>query len=77
MLNEKTKDLIGAILSQLDKKVQNRLANWGIKASKGVDAKVIFYGPPGTGKTMSALSLAKSLKKQVLSFDCSKFLANM
>ena len=75
VLNEKTKDLIGAILSQLDKKVQNRLANWGIKASKGVDAKVIFYGPPGTGKTMSALSLAKSLKKQVLSFDCSKILS--
>ena len=75
VLNEKTKELISRILRQLDKKVQNRLASWGIKASKSVDAKVIFYGPPGTGKTMSALSLAKSLKKQVLSFDCSKILS--
>ena len=49
---------------------------WGIKEKKqGVDARIIFYGPPGTGKTMTAYSLAKSLKRQVLSFDCSKILS--
>ena len=53
----------------------NKLNSWGIKTKKGIDAKIIFYGPAGTGKTMSALSLAKSLKKQVLSFDCSKILS--
>ena len=29
----------------------------------------------GTGKTLTALALAKSLKKDVLSFDCSKILS--
>ncbi|MBQ6223600.1 MAG: ATP-binding protein [Campylobacter sp.] len=75
VLNEKTKELLSQILKQVDKKVINRLNSWGIKSRKGVDAKIIFYGAPGTGKTMSALSLAKSLKKQVISFDCSKILS--
>ncbi|MGP1486052.1 MAG: ATP-binding protein [Campylobacter sp.] len=75
VLNEKTKELLDAILKQVDKKVLARLSSWGIKSRKNVDAKIIFFGPPGTGKTMSAMSLAKSLKKRVLSFDCSKILS--
>ena len=75
VLNEKTKELLEIILKQVDKKVLSRLSSWGIKTRKNVDAKIIFYGPAGTGKTMSALSLAKSLKKSVLSFDCSKILS--
>ncbi|QCD45586.1 ATP-binding protein [Campylobacter mucosalis] len=75
VLNENTKELLSQILKQVDKKVLSRLNSWGIKSRKGIDAKIIFYGEPGTGKTMSALSLAKSLKKQVLSFDCSKILS--
>lgn len=75
VLNEKTKELLENIQKQLDKKVLNRLKTWGIKSHKSIDVKVIFYGSPGTGKTMSAISLAKSLKKQVLSFDCSKILS--
>jgi len=35
----------------------------------------MFYGYPGTGKTITALSLAKSLKKSILNFDCSKILS--
>ena len=63
-------------MQQMDKKVVSRLVEWGIKTKKqGVDARIIFYGPPGTGKTMTAYSLAKSLKRQVLSFDCSKILS--
>ncbi|MDU7070862.1 ATP-binding protein [Campylobacter ureolyticus] len=75
VLNPKIKEVLNSILKQLDKDVINKLSSWGIKTKKGVDAKIIFYGPAGTGKTMSALSLAKSLKKQVLSFDCSKILS--
>ena len=75
VLDVKVKELLDAILKQADRRVLARLSSWGIKSRKNVDAKIIFYGPPGTGKTMSALSLAKSLKKQVLSFDCSKILS--
>ncbi|TKX30264.1 AAA family ATPase [Campylobacter sp. MIT 12-5580] len=71
----KTKELLENILKQQDKKVLERLSSWGIKSSKNIEAKIIFYGPAGTGKTMSALSLAKSMKKAVLSFDCSKILS--
>lgn len=75
VLNDKTKELMDAILKQVDKKVLNRLSSWGIKNRRGIDVKIIFYGAAGTGKTMSAMSLAKSLKKMVLSFDCSKILS--
>lgn len=75
ILNPKTKELLEIILKQVDKKVINRLANWGVKNRRLIDAKIIFYGPAGTGKTMSALSLAKSLKKPVVNFDCSKILS--
>lgn len=70
-----TKELLENILKQQDKKVLQRLSEWGIKTSKNIEAKIIFYGPAGTGKTMSALSMAKSMKKSVLSFDCSKILS--
>jgi SpoVK/Ycf46/Vps4 family AAA+-type ATPase len=49
---------------------------WGIKDKrKGLDARIIFYGAAGTGKTMTAMSLAKTLKRPILSFDCSKILS--
>lgn len=70
-----TKELLKNILKQQDKKVLERLNKWNIKTSKNIEAKIIFYGPAGTGKTMSALSMAKSMKKAVLSFDCSKILS--
>ncbi|HEF9070256.1 TPA: ATP-binding protein [Campylobacter coli] len=70
-----TKELLENILKQQDKKVLERLNSWGIKSNKNIEAKIIFYGPAGTGKTMSALAMAKSMKKTVLSFDCSKILS--
>ncbi len=76
ILNEKTKETLDALLKQVDKNVINRLKHWGIKdKKKGIEAKIIFYGVAGTGKTLTALALAKSLKKEVISFDCSKILS--
>lgn len=76
VLNQKTKKTLELLLKQVDKKVVDRLKKWGIKdKKKGIDARIIFYGAAGTGKTVTALALAKSLKKQVLSFDCSKILS--
>jgi SpoVK/Ycf46/Vps4 family AAA+-type ATPase len=76
VLNEKTKETLDSLLRQVDKNVVNRLKQWGIKDKKrGIEAKIIFYGVAGTGKTLTALALAKALKKEVLSFDCSKILS--
>lgn len=76
VLNEKTKKTLDSLLQRVDKRVVDRLKKWGIKdKKKGIDARIIFYGAAGTGKTITALALAKSLKKQVLSFDCSKILS--
>jgi len=76
VLPPKTREIFDFLLKQVDAKVLKLLREWGIKNRRsGIDARVIFYGPPGTGKTMSALSLAKSMKKRVLSFDCSKILS--
>jgi len=59
----------------MDKKVFNRLKEWGIKHKRNIEARIIFYGFAGTGKTLTALAFAKTLKRQVLSFDCSKILS--
>jgi len=76
VLSKQTQQTLENILKQLDKNVVNRLVEWGIKDKKsGIDARIIFYGAPGTGKTLTAYSLAKSLKRQVLAFDCSKILS--
>jgi SpoVK/Ycf46/Vps4 family AAA+-type ATPase len=76
ILNEKTNTTLNTLLKQVDKEVINKLKLWGIKdKKKGIDARIIFYGSAGTGKTATALALAKELKKQILSFDCSKILS--
>lgn len=76
VLHPKTREVLDYLLKQIDVKVLRLLREWGIKERRsGIDARVIFYGPPGTGKSMTALSLAKTMKKRVLSFDCSKILS--
>jgi SpoVK/Ycf46/Vps4 family AAA+-type ATPase len=76
VLNPKTREILDNVLKHMDKKVLKRLKEWGIRDKKsGLDSRLIFYGPPGTGKTMTAYSMAKSLKRKVLSFDCSKILS--
>ncbi|MDE5591819.1 MAG: ATP-binding protein, partial [Helicobacter sp.] len=76
VLNQETKETLGVLLKQVNLEVLKRLKSWGIKEkSRGIDATIILYGPAGTGKPLTALALAKSLKKPVLSFDCSKILS--
>jgi SpoVK/Ycf46/Vps4 family AAA+-type ATPase len=76
VLHPKTRDTLETIIKQVDKVVFAKLKEWGIKDKrKGIDARIIFYGSPGTGKTMTAVSLAKTLKRPILSFDCSKILS--
>lgn len=76
VLNTSTEKTLQNLMRQLDKEVITRLHQWGVKDKKaGIDARIIFYGPPGTGKTLTAHSLSRSLKRQVLSFDCSKILS--
>ncbi len=76
VLADETQETLSNLRRQLDKEVIGRLVEWGIKDKKhGIDARIIFYGAAGTGKTMTAYSLAKSLKRQVLAFDCSKILS--
>ena len=76
VLHPKTKEVLDALVKQLDKKVHKRLKKWGIKQKrKSIDAKIIFYGAPGTGKTLSAMNFAKTLGRPILSLDCSKILS--
>ena len=76
VLHPKTRDVLNTVIKQVDKDVFAKLKEWGIKDKrKGIDARIIFYGSPGTGKTMTAVSLAKTLKRPILSFDCSKILS--
>lgn len=75
VLNPQARKTLQNLLAQVDSKVARRLKIWGIKENKNIQAKILFYGPAGTGKTVSAMALAKSLKKEVISFDCSKILS--
>ena len=76
VLHPKTRETLDTVVKQMDKKVYKKLKAWGLKGKrKGIDARIIFYGPPGTGKTMTAVSLAKTLKRPILSFDCSRILS--
>lgn len=76
VLDPTTRETLESLLKQMDPKVLSQLKTWGIKEKKsGIESKIIFYGAAGTGKTLTALALAKSLKKQILNFDCSKILS--
>ncbi len=75
VLHPKTRETLNNVVKQVEKEVFKKLKEWGIKERRGVDARIIFYGAAGTGKTMTAMSLAKTLKRPILSFDCSKILS--
>lgn len=76
VLHPKTRETLNSVVKQVDKEVFKKLKEWGLKdKQKGIDARIIFYGVAGTGKTMTAMSLAKTLKRPILSFDSSKILS--
>ena len=75
VLNPSTKETLNDLLAQVNIKVIKRLQKWDIKSSKRIDAKIIFHGVAGTGKTMTAIALANSLKRDIISLDCSKILS--
>ncbi len=76
VLHPDTRAILDTVVKQVDKNVYKKLREWGIKGKRrGIDARIIFYGAPGTGKTVTAMGLAKTLKKPILSFDCSKILS--
>jgi len=76
VLHPKTRETLQTVVKQMDKNVYKKLRAWGLKNNrKSIDARIIFYGAAGTGKTMTAMSLAKTLRKPILSFDCSKILS--
>lgn len=76
ILPHNTREILNNLLKQMDPKVLMRLKSWGIKDKKhSFESKILFYGSAGTGKTITALALAKSLKKPILHFDCSKILS--
>lgn len=67
-------DLATSLKKRSTKSVAKRLKDWGIVKDDVSRANIIFYGPPGTGKTMSASYLAKTLKREIITLDCSKVL---
>lgn len=76
ILHTHTREILDNLLAQVDHHVVELLRLWGVKDKRrGIEAKILLYGAAGTGKTITALALAKSLKKNVLSFDCSKILS--
>ncbi|TLD96074.1 ATP-binding protein [Helicobacter jaachi] len=76
ILHSNTREILNNLLAQMDNNVVHLLRLWGIKDKKrGIDSKILLYGAAGTGKSITAMALAKSLKKQILSFDCSKILS--
>jgi SpoVK/Ycf46/Vps4 family AAA+-type ATPase len=76
VLHPETRKTLDTLLRQMDKNVFGYLKEWGLRDRKaGIKARIIFHGFPGTGKTLTALSLSKSLKRPVISFDCSKILS--
>ena len=76
VLHPETRAVLDRVVRQMDREVHAKLKAWGIKERrKGIAARLIFYVPPGTGKTVTALGLARTLKRPILGFDCSKILS--
>lgn len=74
VLSKDISELATNLKKRLTKSVAKRLKEWGIFKDDKLKANIIFYGPPGTGKTMSASYLAKTLKREIITLDCSKIL---
>ncbi len=74
VLSKDVSELATNLKKRLSKSVAKRLKEWGIVKDDILRANIIFYGPPGTGKTISASYIAKILKREIITLDCSKVL---
>jgi len=86
ILHKKTFEDIGLTIEMIQGNTSRLLHEWGIKGSnlyqpdkvkkrrRNHPVTMLFYGAPGTGKTLTANAVAYTLKKEILTFDCSKIL---
>jgi len=85
ILHPKTMEELYIAIEKVKGNTSNLLQEWGIKnhqlhvkTGKSRKAKqssiMLFYGPPGTGKTLAANAIAYKLKRNIITFDCSKIL---
>ena len=86
ILHKKTFEDIGLTIEMIQGNTSRLLHEWGIKGSnlyqpdkvkrrrRNHPVTMLFYGAPGTGKTLTANAVAYTLKKELLTFDCSKIL---
>lgn len=86
ILHPKTMEELNVAIEKTDGNTSNILQEWGIKnnllnttATKRrktrQPAVMLFHGPPGTGKTLAANAIAHRLKRDLITFDCSKILS--
>ena len=85
ILHPKTMEELDIAIEKVEGNTANLLQEWGIKnnplhvkigKNRMIRQSVImlFYCPPGTGKTLAANAIAYKLKRDIITFDCSKIL---
>lgn len=82
VLHRQTLTEVSLAIEKTSGVLASRLHEWGFPGSFGkppmrgqrMPVTMLFYGPPGTGKTLTAHAIAGTLKKEVLTFDCSRIL---
>src|SRR3989338_6171423 len=85
ILHPKTNEELTIAIEKIQKNTANILKEWGITnslQSSGTDKRrksrlsvtMLFHGSPGTGKTLAANAIAYTLKKSLITIDCSKIL---
>ena len=85
ILHPKTYEEIMLAIEMIEGGVAERLKKWGIKGSSLLQSDygkrkyqpitMLYYGAPGTGKTLTANAVAYTLKRDLITFDCSKILS--
>ncbi|MCC6503628.1 MAG: AAA family ATPase [Deltaproteobacteria bacterium] len=85
ILHPKTHEDINLAIEMIQGEVPLVLAGWGIKGTDLINqtatkkrhqpVTMLFSGLPGTGKTLTGNALAFTLKRKLLTLDCSKVLS--
>ncbi|GEM_PF-1908859 len=82
ILHPKTHEEINLSVGIIRRNTSNILKEWGIKGSNLIQSAeknsspvtMLFHGAPGTGKTLTAHAIACTLKRKLITLDCSKIL---